>query len=443
MRNHAHKHTPEHSMRRMGAGTLVGFLALVGVAAAAAGVSSERNVRDLAQFRPMNSRAAYGDVRAAYGNARGGYATSTVATTTPSRDLSGIPVAALTMSNMAGGPVDLSKTPFVVATNGGYRVAAFGLNNYGQQPITLKRIGIRVEAKKVNGAALKLAEKNPATVNACGLVSFSLMAMTETGGVQFGNKLPTAKEQNGVWWDFTGTHTLQAGKSSSLVLMASAAVTNQQLVQLLEGCSFTPYVLATDLKVVDNAGKTVKVIVDGKDLGNKVPSPAVVVKSAAESLVTVNMVWSSASPAGSANMGDDKTIAILRVSNSSSSTVVNLKGLPMNLNASFAPQGDRELKIYKDSISSFNLVYQKVLNAKTWRMDDKLGLYTLTVGSPFTSPIQLVGTKDFYVTYDVLDASVNDVLCISPTRTLSSFVSSKALQFPAGTSSPATRCLNY
>lgn len=443
MRNHAHKHTPEHSMRRMGAGTLVGFLALVGVAAAAAGVSSERNVRDLARFRPMNSRAAYGDTRAAYGSVPGSSATSTVGTTTPTRDLSGVPVAALTMSSMAGGPVDISKKPFTVTTNGGYRVAAFGLNNYGQVPITLKRIGIRMEAKKINGAAIKLAQSNPATVNACGLVSFSLMAMTETGGVQFGNKLPTAKEQNGVWWDFTGSHTLQAGKSSSLVLMASAAVTDQQLIKLLEACSFTPYVLATDLKVVDSADKVVKVIVDAKGAGNKVPSPAVVVQSAQESLVTVNMVWSSMSPAGSANMGDDKTIAILRVSNSSSSTIVNFKGLPMNLNASFAPQGDRELKIYKDSISSSNLVYQKVLTAKSWRLDDKLGLYTLTVGSPFTSPVQLVGTKDFYVTYDVLDAKVNDVLCVSPTRTLSSFVSSKALQFPAGTSSPATRCLNY
>ncbi len=426
-------------MRRMGAGTLVGFLALVGVAAAAAGVSSERNVRDLAQFR-----ASASNMRAAYGDVRTGYGVAAPVTSTASSTPSSTPVAAVyLMPSTTATPVEVSigqGTLLPTAT-----IAKFRIKSDSTYAVTLKNVKVRMESKKINAAAIKAALPNTQQVNACGLLSFELRVASYTD-IPFGVKMLTANNQP-LAWNFSGARGLESGVVYDVALTASASVTKQQLVQLLEGCSFVPYVLPGDVSVVDYAGKAVKTQVTGGESSAKLTLPSVTIKSPVSSASVVNLEWSSLSPMGAAVTGDDKTIAVLRASNSSSTSMssVTLKGLPMNLNATFAPIGDRELKVYKQFISPSTLVYTKTLTAKTWRMDDKLGFYTLTAGSPFTAPVEIAAgsSVDFYVTYDVIDAQVNDTLCVAPTRTLSSFISSKVLQFPAGSTSPAIHCLNY
>lgn len=420
-------------MRRMGAGTLVGFLALVGVAAAAAGVSSERNVRDLAVLRPSatNSRTAYGS-SGSLGK------TGSVTSSAPYVLIDFSP------SGVFNKTVDLT-SPDSKFGQAGFRIAVFRLITNSSEALTLKSLGIHIDNKKINEAAVKYSMPKIDQVNACGLLNFELVV----GSTSFASSTPTAKSGSGPAWTFTGTQQLASNSNNEVALWATSAVTDQNLVKLLDGCSFDMHILASEVKVQTPTKKFVKTWVNGPGATSTFVLPSVTIKAAKSNAAIVDMVWSTQTPVGAASVGEDKVISVIRVLNNteggSSTSTVKLKGLPMNLNATFAPKGDRVLNIYKNSVAPENLVYTKTLTAKIWRLDQKLGFYTLTTGSPLSTSVEIPAQSgtDFYVTYDTVDAGMNDTLCVSPTRTLTSFTSSLVVQFPQGTSAPSTHCLNY
>lgn len=127
----------------------------------------------------------------------------------------------------------------------------------------------------------------------------------------------------------------------------------------------------------------------------------------------ITVGFASDTPSGAAAGGDDMTVAKINITNSANagSYAATIKTLNFAISQTgISNTGDRELKIYKDSISGGNL-----LVTTSWLASGNQNFGdTVITDAGFTDvEISAGSTKTFYITMDTQNAGTNDTLFIN------------------------------